>query len=353
MKKSLMASALVSAMAMVAMTGNVYATNATNSTATISAKSAYKVQASESELQSQSQSQSQSEITSAQDSVATFPTLAPGVSLSDSGSALVYEQDNVKQEKDSNSTNSNSTHINNTNNSNNSHNGHPGFPWDVIHSNSHYTYDSGFGVREFNFSTTDEINARNYIIEFTVKKGNQLVTQSSISTMDNHPFVVSFDKEIPYVKSIRATEVKSNDGNSGTGKVNYEIQKDVYHDGAMLSGMISPVVIPQPVISDKGDVSQANDPVLTGDNVIVEAGITLNSLDAIQKQCIGQSKEQCIDLLFTNSKELQSREEVKIGEPVTIKLPQSEEQAKRSFFDKLFGRNNNQITITYVVKHND
>lgn len=326
MKKSLMASALVSAMAMIAMTGNVYATNATNSTATISAKSAYKVQASESE----------SEITSAQDSVATFPTLAPGVSLSDSGSALVYEQDNVKQEKDSNS-----------------HNGHPGFPWDVIHSNSHYTYDSGFGVREFNFSTTDEINARNYIIEFTVKKGNQLVTQSSISTMDNHPFVVSFDKEIPYVKSIRATEVKSNDGNSGTGKVNYEIQKDVYHDGAMLSGMISPVVIPQPVISDKGDVSQANDPVLTGDNVIVEAGITLNSLDAIQKQCIGQSKEQCIDLLFTNSKELQSREEVKIGEPVTIKLPQSEEQAKRSFFDKLFGRNNNQITITYVVKHND
>lgn len=326
MKKSLMASALVSAMAMVAMTGNAYATN---NTATISAKSAYEVQASE----------SQSEITPTQDSVATFPTLAPGVSLSDSGSALVYEQDNVKQAENSNSGNT--------------HDGHPGFPWDVIHSNAHYTYDSGFGVREFNFSTTDEINARNYIIEFTVKKGNQVVSQSSISTMDNHPFVVSVDKEIPYVKSIRATEVKSNDGNSGTGKVNYEIVKDVYHDGAMLSGMISPVVIPQPVVSDKGDVSQADDPVLTGDNVIVEAGITLNNLDAIQKECIGQSKEQCIDLLFTNSKQLQSREEVKIGEPVTIKLPQSEEQAKRSFFDKLFGRNNNQITITYVVKHND
>lgn len=213
----------------------------------------------------------------------------------------------------------------------------------------HYQYDSGFGVREFNFSMSDEMNSREYSIEFTVKKGKTVLSQSTISAIDNQPFVINVDREVPYIKSIKATEVK-NDNGSGNGQIKYDIQKDVYHDGLMLSGIISPVVIHQ-ADNFKGDESVAGDPVVSDDNVLVEAGITLNSLDAIQKQCMGQ--DQCIDLLFTNSKELQSREEVKVGEPVTINLPQSEQESKRSFFDKLFGRKDNQISITYVVKHND
>jgi hypothetical protein len=215
----------------------------------------------------------------------------------------------------------------------------------------HYQYDSGFGVREFNFTMSDEMNSREYSIEFTVRKGKSVLNQSTISAVDNQPFVVQVDREVPYIKSIKATEVKGDNG-SGNGQIKYDIQKDVYHDGLMLSGIISPVVIHQPE-NFKGDESVAGDPVVSNDDVLVEAGITLNNLDAIQKQCIGKGQEQCIDLLFTNNKELQSREEVKIGQPVTIKLPQNEQESKRSFFDRLFGRNDNQISITYVVKHND
>ena len=168
--------------------------------------------------------------------------------------------------------------------------------------------------------TEKDLKGSQYMIKMVMTRGKTLLSESSMTTIAQKPFVMAIAEETPYLKSIQAVTDKD-------GQQSYSQEMGKVKSGIGFSGVLK---------------------AASDNNVVLDETFSWSKLTGLQKFCPVENQEQCFDLPTVNEYLDKRGLKLTLGEASVITLPVTL-QPKRSFFDRLFGRNKDTVSVSITV----